>query len=79
MNANLDAKWKEHTIANTSEQQFRVEFECEFLGYIDTLISPSKLRSMIYDNPLKQNAGLDIYELPNRRSGSKILSLILTE
>ena len=59
-----DAKWKEQTIANTSEQQFKVEFECEFLGSIDTLISPSKLRSMIYDNPLKQNAGLDIYEQP---------------
>ena len=23
--------WKEQTIANTSEQQFKVEFECEFL------------------------------------------------
>ena len=26
-----DAVWKEQTIANTSEEQFRVEFECEFL------------------------------------------------
>ena len=59
-----DAKWKEQTIANTSEQQFKVEFECEFLGSIDTLISPSKLRTMVYDNPLKQSAGLDIYEQP---------------
>ena len=25
-----DQYWKEQTIANTSEQQFRVEFECEF-------------------------------------------------
>ena len=40
------------------------EFECEFLGSIDTLISPSKLRTMVYDNPLKQSAGLDIYEQP---------------
>ena len=59
-----DAKWKQQTIANTSEQQFKVEFECEFLGSIDTLIAPSKLRSMIYDSPFKQNAGLDIYEPP---------------
>ena len=60
-----DAKWKEQTIANTSEQQFKVEFECEFLGSIDTLISPSKLRTIpVYDNPLKQSAGLDIYEQP---------------
>ncbi len=26
-----DDKWREQTIANTSEQQFKVEFECEFL------------------------------------------------
>ena len=56
-----DTKWKETTIANTSESQFKVEFECEFLGSVDTLIAPSKLRSMVYDNPIKQNAGLDVY------------------
>ena len=56
-----DSKWKETTIANTSESQFKVEFECEFLGSVDTLIAPSKLRSMVYDNPIKQNAGLDVY------------------
>jgi len=40
-----DDVWKEQTIANTSEQQFKIEFECEFLGSVDTLIAPSKLRS----------------------------------
>ena len=59
-----DAVWKEQTIANTSEQQFRVEFECEFLGSVDTLISPSKLRTMTYDDPIKSSKGLDIYEEP---------------
>ena len=59
-----DSVWKEQTIANTSEQQFRVEFECEFLGSVDTLISPSKLRTMTYDDPIKSNKGLDIYEEP---------------
>ena len=58
-----DAKWKETTIANTSEAQFKVEFECEFLGSVDTLIAPSKLRTLVYDNPIQKNAGLDIYEL----------------
>ena len=57
-----DEEWKETTIANTSEQQFKVEFECEFLGSVDTLIAPSKLRTLIYDNPIKRNAGLDVYE-----------------
>ena len=59
-----DEKWKATTIANTSEQQFKVEFECEFLGSVDTLIAPSKLKSMVYDNPKTKNAGLDIYESP---------------
>jgi len=57
-----DAKWKETTIANTSEQQFKVEFECEFLGSVDTLIAPSKLKTLVYDNPKTRNAGLDLYE-----------------
>ena len=59
-----DAKWKAQTIANTSEQQFKVEFECEFLGSVDTLISAPKLRSMTYDDPIKRNAGLDVYKEP---------------
>jgi hypothetical protein len=61
-----DDKWKAQTIANTSEQQFKVEFECEFLGSVDTLISPSKLKVMAYEDPLKRNAGLDIFEEPKK-------------
>ncbi len=57
-----DAAWKEQTIKNTSEQQFKVEFECEFLGSVDTLISPSKLRTMPYTDPIKQSKGLAVYE-----------------
>ena len=57
-----DEVWKEQTIRNTSEQQFRVEFECEFLGSVDTLISPSKLRVMPYEDPIQQNRGLAVYE-----------------
>ena len=59
-----DDVWKEQTIANTSEQQFKVEFECEFLGSINTLINPAILRNMVYDSPIAKNAGLDIYENP---------------
>jgi len=61
-----NAKWKKQTISNTSEQQFKIEFECEFLGSIDTLIAPSKLKSLVYDNPIQQNAGLDIYIPPEK-------------
>lgn len=63
-----DAKWKASTIANTSEQQFKVEFECEFLGSVDTLINATKLRSMVYEDPLKRNKGLDVYEDPKEEN-----------
>ena len=57
-----DEVWKEQTIKNTSEAQFKVEFECEFLGSVDTLISPSKLRTMAYHDPIKENRGLALFE-----------------
>ena len=58
-----DEEWKETTIANTSEQQFKVEFECEFLGSVNTLINPSILKNLIYEDPIQRNAGLDVYEV----------------
>jgi hypothetical protein len=61
-----DAKWKEQTIANTSKEQFQQEFECDFLGSSDTLISSSKLRSLVYEDPIKKSAGLDVYEDPQK-------------
>jgi len=63
-----DAKWKEETIKNTSERQFTQEFECEFLGSVDTLIAASKLRSLVFDTPISSNKGLDVYEKPNEKS-----------
>ena len=57
-----DEEWKETTIANTSEQQFKVEFECEFLGSVNTLINPSILKNLIYEDPIQRSAGLDVYE-----------------
>ena len=62
-----DEKWKEETIKNTSVSQFNTEFECEFLGSIDTLIAPSKLKTMAYKNPIQSNAGMEIYEKPKEK------------
>ena len=62
-----DAKWKAQTIANTSEQQFKVEFECEFLGSVDTLIAPSKLKAMAYNDPVQTNGHLMVYETPIKK------------
>ena len=59
-------KWKKETIRNTSEAQFQTEFECEFLGSVNTLISPSKLRRLAYKNPIKTSAGLDVHVMPEK-------------
>ena len=59
-----DEKWKEETIRNTSAAQFNSEFECEFLGSIDTLISSTKLKTLAYRTPLQSHSKLDIYEKP---------------
>jgi Terminase large subunit, T4likevirus-type, N-terminal/Terminase RNaseH-like domain len=59
-----DEVWKAQTIANTSLEQFRVEFETEFLGSVGTLVNPTKLKVLAYDDPIKRNKGLDVYENP---------------
>ena len=59
-----DAKWREETIRNTSEEQFRQEFETEFIGSSATLISGAKLRSLAFFNPLSSDEGFDIYQKP---------------
>ena len=45
---------------------FNTEFECEFLGSIDTLITSSKLKTLTYKTPIQSNAGLDVYEQPQK-------------
>ncbi len=61
-----DEKWKVETIANTSQEQFNREFECEFLGSINTLIHPTKIKSMVFDDPIQRNAGLEVYKKPEK-------------
>ena len=63
-----DAKWKEETIKNTSQRQFTQEFECEFLGSVDTLISAAKLKALVFEEPIARNKGLDVYENPKEKS-----------
>ena len=59
-----DEEWKEETIRNTSAQQFLQEFECSFLGSIDTLISPTKIQVIPHFDPIESSGGLDIFEAP---------------
>jgi hypothetical protein len=64
-----DEKWKEETIRNTSEQQFRQEFETEFLGSSNTLISGQKLQMMHYSDPICKHMDMDVWEHPIKGDG----------
>lgn len=59
-----DEDWKQQQIANTSEDQFRQEFETQFIGSASTLISPSKLANMSFVNPKRKKDEVDFYEEP---------------
>ena len=59
-----DEDWKQQQIANTSEDQFRQEFETQFIGSASTLISPSKLSTMTFINPVRKKDEVDFYEEP---------------
>ena len=59
-----DEKWKEETIRNTSLRQFQQEFETEFLGSSNTLISGFKLQQLVYIDPLADHDKMKIYEHP---------------
>ena len=61
-----DDEWKKQTIKNTSEAQFQTEFECEFLGSVDTLINAQKLKTMAIVDPKRSPDGLDVYEMPKK-------------
>ena len=59
-----DEKWKEETIKNTSLEQFRQEFECEFLGSTNTLISGEKLQQLAYMDAIYEHDKVKIYHQP---------------
>lgn len=62
-----DEAWKKQTIDNTSESQFQQEFECEFLGSTDTLISGAKLKNLVFTDPISPDEDdLDVHEYPKK-------------
>ena len=68
-----DEAWKEETIRNTSERQFSQEFECEFLGSSNTLISGRKLQQIVHRDPSFVHDMVRIYESPVKEDGEKNL------
>jgi hypothetical protein len=72
-----DDAWKKQTIANTSEEQFRTEFECEFLGSMHTLVHSEKLKCLVYKTPEFRNGeGLKVYARPV--PGNKYITVVDT-
>jgi hypothetical protein len=61
-----DESWKEETIKNTSERQFRQEFETEFLGSSNTLIDGAFLAQIPYINPIQTSKDITIYKNPEK-------------
>jgi hypothetical protein len=69
-----DEAWREETIRNTSERQFAQEFETEFLGSSNTLISGYKLQQLRYTDPVAEFDKMKIYEQPIKEDNQEVKS-----
>lgn len=63
-----DEAWKNETLASMDfdMEKFSQEMECEFLGSSGTLISGSKLKQLVYKEPLKEVGNVIVYEEPQQ-------------
>lgn len=61
-----DEEWRAQTIANTSEAQFRQEYECQFVGSADTLVSSSCLLGLQAQSALNEQYDIFYYEEPKQ-------------
>ena len=64
-----DDAWADETLANVGEKAFQQEYECDFLGSSNTLISTTKIKEMVWKRPVKRyQGGLAVYEEPKPRN-----------
>lgn len=59
-----DEKWKQEQLEIFTEEEFRQEYECEFLGSSNTLIRAEALRTLSYEEPIEQYEKFRIFEHP---------------
>src|SRR6056300_1666527 len=61
-----DEAWKEETLGamDYDYEKFAQEFECAFLGSSGTLIEGSKLKSLVYKDPIASSNNIKMYEKP---------------
>ena len=63
-----DEKWKESTIANTSELQFEQEFGNSFLGTGNTLINANTLLGLQGHDPIWTKENVHLYQEPKKEN-----------
>lgn len=59
-----DEEWKEETIGNIGQAAFDVEYECQFLGSTNTLISTNTLKTIPHIDPIAEQDSLTVYQYP---------------
>jgi len=59
-----DQEWRKKIISDIGEEAFRQEYEADFLGSSNTLISYEKLQELSYNAPIWSKEDLDVYEEP---------------
>lgn len=69
---NRDEKWAREQRNNLGELRYQQEVECSFLGSSLTLLSSSKLASLVVSAPVKNTDNMKVYEYP-KQNGSYVL------
>ena len=62
--SNRDDKWKDQTVANTSELQFEQEFGNSFLGTDEPLIPSNIILGLTSENPMELYGNVRVYKKP---------------
>jgi hypothetical protein len=57
-----DQKWKKRIESTIGTDAFRQEYEAEFLGSSNTLISYEKLQELSYNDPIYRRSDVDVFE-----------------
>jgi len=59
-----DQEWYKKIVSTIGEESFRQEYEADFLGSSNTLISTERLQELSYSSPLSSKNGLDVFADP---------------
>jgi len=62
-----DKEWRKRIESTIGADAFRQEYEAEFLGSSNTLISYDKLQELSYSNPLYRKNDVDVFEEVNSK------------